>query len=157
MAACWPSGGARIQSQEPREFRGAQRMQNIRYATELLHVLRTGLVGRHRVEKLCNLILSFSWKSPAVRQTTLSSSAKWVSEGRQLVFLLHLLWNQIFLYINEMQYCSWSYPLDRITFYKYFCKETLFLLDLSIFFLSFRARVVGAPLYWGFLHVGCAQ
>lgn len=96
MAACWPSGGARIQSQEPQEFRGAQRMQNIRYATELLHVLRTGLVGRHRVEKLCNLILSFSWKSPAVRQTTLSSSAKWVSEGRQLVFLLHLLWNSDF-------------------------------------------------------------
>lgn len=72
-------------------------MQNIHYATELLHVLRTGLVERYMVlEKLCNLILSFSWKSPAVRQTTPSSSAKWVSEGRQLVFLLHLFRNSDF-------------------------------------------------------------
>lgn len=59
------SGVARIQLQEPWEFRGALIMQNVHYTTELLHVLSTGLGEAHNSRKALPLIFSFSWKSTA--------------------------------------------------------------------------------------------
>lgn len=104
-------------------------MQNVRCATELLHVLRTGLVGRHTVvEKLCNLILSLSWKSTAVRQTTPSSSATCFPPSSL----------QKFRFFCTLMKCNTA--LDHITFYKYFCKETLFFFWINPFSSSAFGR-----------------
>lgn len=77
------------------------------YATELVHVQVMGQ-AEHGSRKALQLILSFLWKCTKVRQTTQNRLANWVTRGRQLFFLPSSLSEiQIFLYINEMQRCSY--------------------------------------------------
>lgn len=83
------------------------------YATELVHatVCHSWQVmgqAEHGSRKALQLILSFLWKCTKVRQTTQNRLANWVTRGRQLFSLPSSLSEiQIFLYINEMQRCSY--------------------------------------------------